>query len=353
MKNKILILLFTMLTLFIWSCDEESPLVPETPVEEEALSKTIGEVTPIFSLKAGNSPEGITIDWFGRMYVSNTRDGGNTNEILKVNKNGSWEVYATLPGSGQVRGLVTDVLGNVYAAFATLDPSNNGVYRIKRNGKVTRLKGSKEIGSPNALTFDLLGNLYATDSYKGQDYEGAVWCYGRRDRKFKILIKDPLLNGVFDPAFGDIPGANGIAFYPPNKLYVANTSQSLISRVTIGNFRNGATIELVKQDLMLSSIDGIAVDIYENIYGVLPGCTLGLGVPPLVKLDMRTGIVTPVVTENSSFDTPTSLAFGRGHGDWGSLFIANAALPYGQPPVAGPGVVKVTVGVLGLGKSAK
>ena len=257
---------------------------------------------------------------------------------------------ATLPGAGQVRGLVTDLFGNIYAAFATANPSNNGVYRIKRNGKVTRLKGSEDIGSPNSLTFDWKGNLYATDSYKGPDFEGAVWYYNSRDRKFKVLIKDQLLNGVFDPAFGDIPGANGIAFYPPNKLYVANTSQGLICRVTIGKFRNGSSIELVKQDPLLTTIDGIAVDIYENIYAVLPGCTLGFGLPPVVKLNIQSGVVTPIVLDNDLFDTPTSLAFGRGWGNWGSIFIANANLPYGQDPVAGPGVVKVKVGVFGLGK---
>ncbi len=33
--------------------------------------------------------------------------------------------------------------------------------------------------------------------------------------------------------------------------------------------------------------------------------------------------------------------------------MTNAALRYGQPPFAGPGVVKVAVGVFGLGKKAQ
>ena len=353
MKNKILILIFALLSLFIWKCADESPLVPETPVEEEVLNKTIGEVTPILSLAPGNSTEGIAIDLRGNMYVSNTRgENRSINEILKFTNNGNWEVYATLPGAGQVRGLVADLFGNIYAAFAD-NPEMKGVYRIGHSRIPVRLKGSEEIGSPNSLTFDWKGNLYATDSYKGLELEGAVWCYNARDRKFNILIKDKLLNGALDPAFGKIPGANGIAFYPPNKLYIANTSQGLICQVTIGKNRNHPIIELVKQDPLLTTIDGIAVDIYENIYGVLPGCTLGFGLPPVVKLDTRSGIVTPIVLDNSLFDTPTSLAFGRGWGNWTSIYIANANLPYGQPPQAGPGVVKVSVGIFGLGKNAE
>jgi hypothetical protein len=73
-------------------------------------------------------------------------------------------------------------------------------------------------------------------------------------------------------------------------------------------------------------------------------------VPPLVKLNPKTGDITPVVNDNTHFDTPTSLAFGKGRGNWGSVYIANAALQYGQPPVAGPGVAKVQLGVFGLSK---
>ena len=372
MKNKILILIFSLLFLFIWSCDEEPPLGPEIPAQEVELDKMVpvGTVTPFLSLAPGNSPEGIAVDWRGKMYISNTigldlylgEVYGDINQVLKVNNDGSYSLYATLPGQGQARGLTTDWRGNIYVAFATPDPNTNGVYIIKKNRQPKRLKGSENIGSPNSLTFDLLGNLYATSSYgEGSPYEGAVWKYDRRGRKFQLFIKHPLLDGAFHPPTGStMPGANGIAFYPPNKLYVANTIQSSISRINIGRFGKEPTIELVKQDyFQLLFVDGIAVDIHENVYGVMPTSTLSNlpidnppppGIPPLVKLNPNTGVITPIVSENTDFDTPTNLAFGRGWGNWGSVYIANAAFEYGQDRLAGPGVVKVKVGVFGLGK---
>ena len=69
-------------------------------------------------------------------------------------------------------------------------------------------------------------------------------------------------------------------------------------------------------------------------------------------LNPNTGVVTPVVAPEAAenFNTPTSLVFGTG-GKWNrkSVFIANAALLYGQPmePWADPGVVEVYVGTKG------
>ncbi len=130
-----------------------------------------------------------------------------------------------------------------------------------------------------------------------------------------------------------------------NKLYVANTRQNSVLLITIEEFENEPTIELVKQDFLFMNIDGIVVDEQENLYGVLPPSTLGaLGappVPPLVKLNTKSGVVSSVVEDNSKFDTPTSLAFGKGEKNQLCIFITNAALQYWQPPMAGPGVVKV------------
>ena len=129
--------------------------------------------------------------------------------------------------------------------------------------------------------------------------------------------------------------------------------QNSISRITIGRKGAAPSIELVKQDPLLMNVDGIAVDVHENIYGVLPSSTLAaIGappVPPLVKVNPNTGEVTPIVTSDGAgdFNTPTSLAFGtRGQRHRKSVFVANAALQYGQPmePWAAPGVVEVYVG---------
>ncbi len=143
MKNKILILLFTFLALFIWSCDEEPTLGPESQEVELSKKVPVGTVTSILNLNKtsnpdlppaapGDSPEGIAIDKRGNMYVSNTRGPDRSiNEILKVHPDGSYYIYASLPGAGHATGIVTDKNGNVYVAFYTEDDlSRNGVYRI-------------------------------------------------------------------------------------------------------------------------------------------------------------------------------------------------------------------------------
>jgi len=326
-------------------------LPPDSLLQNEAFLEedSVRTITPILSLPQGESPEGIAIDYSGNIFISNTKgENRSINEILRVEPNGTSTVFATLPGKGRALGLVTDLRGSIYVAFGTEDSITNGVYRIDRNGIPIHLAGSEQMGFPNSLTFDDLGNLYATDSYKGENFEGAVWCYNKNEKRFKLLIKHPLLDGGVPPNGPPfpLPGANGIAFFPPNKLYVANTKQSSIIRITIGEFGNEPTIELVKKDSLLLNIDGIVVDKHENIYGVLPPSTLGaLGappVPPLVKLDTKSGVVSSVIEDNSKFDTPTSLAF-RKTVNGVNLFITNAALQYGQPPSAGPGVVKVKV----------
>lgn len=321
--------------------------------QSESEESPAGTVTTILSLPHGNSPEGIANDNDGNIYISNTKGVDRSiNEILHLEKNGSHAVFATLPGKGRASGLATDLSGNVYVAFATDDPNTNGVYRIGRDSKPLHLMGSEQMGSPNALTFDNLGNLYVTDSYKGKNFEGSVWRYSKNEQVFKLLIKDPLLDGgvpTEGPQF-PLPGANGIAFFPPNKLYVANTKESSIICITIEELGKKPNAELVKKDFLLMNIDGIAVDKHENIYGVLPPSTLGaIGapkLPPLVKLDTKSGIVSPVIDDNSYFDTPTSLTFGKS-ANVGNLFITNAAFQYGQPQMAGPGVVKVKVDIIG------
>jgi len=361
MKSKILFICVLAAALFIWSCNEKSPVAPDFANQIETLDKRVdvpvGTVTPILSLPTGDSPEGITIDKRGNMYISNTRGVNRSiNEILRVNPDGTSYIYAPLPGPGHAVGLVTDKRGNVYVAFRTSDPSTKGVYRIKRNGTPVRLRGSDGMLGPNALTFDAKGNLYVTSSYgEGSEYEGAIWRFGK-NKMFERWFMDSELDGGFHELSGsDLPGANGIVFYPPNKLYVANTFQSSISRITFGNNGQLPTIDVVKKHpFELMNIDGIAVDVQENIYGVLVPSTLGAPVPPLVMLNPNTKDVTPIVALESAsdFSTPTSLTFATRRGPWNrkSLFIANAALFYGQDlsAWADPGVVEVYVGKPGM-----
>ncbi len=245
---------------------------------------------------------------------------------------------------------MTDPPGRVYAALVTDNPSTQGVYRISKDGlTVERLPGSEQIAFANALTFDDDGNLYVTDSFTGK-----IWQYVAGGT-FTEWLQHPLLEAVPVPGAPiPIPGANGIAFYPPNKLYVANTSQFSITRVYIEDDGSAGAVEsVVPFDFLLFAVDGISVDAHENVYGVLGAAnaeeTGSPPIPPVVKVNALTGTVAPLILDASNFDTPTSLAFGTG-GTWGRkhLYVVNAALfgPVTNGP--GSGVVEVEAAVPGF-----
>jgi len=304
----------------------------------------------VLSLPSGNRPEGIAVDRAGNLFVGNRQVGETTvvNEILRIGLDGTAAVFATLPesspGAQSLLGLTVDPTGTLYAAFASFD-ANHGVWRVSGDGTdIERLPGSEGIGFPNALTFDPRGNLYVTDSVRG-----AIW-RSHRGGAFSPWVEDSLLTPLpADPFGSPLPGANGIAFYPPDILYIANTERSLIASVHIEPDGSAGPVEAVTAPFAVPTVDGIAMDVHGQIHAVLPGFTI-LQVSPLVRIDPVTGVVTPTVidpVDMSRFDTPLSLAFGGGRWDVRTVLVTNGDLPV-VPGGPGPGVVQVDVGVPGF-----
>lgn len=309
-----------------------------------------GMTETILVLPAGNRPEGLAVHPVSGVFVGNRQTGGvlTANEILRIEPDGSSAVFATLPGTRPAAegllGLAVDAAGHVYAALVSFD-GDHGIWRVSRDGSRTDLlPGSSAIGFPNALTFDRIGNLYVTDSFGG-----AVW-RARPGESFTRWFEHELLAPLpFDPFGTPLPGANGIAFFPPDTLYVANTERGLLVKLRIEPDGGAGPAEAVTSAFAVPTIDGIAVDVRGQVYGVLPAFAI-LGVSPLVRIDPARGAVTPIVTDAvdaSAFDTPLSLAFGSGR--WGvkALLVTNGDLPV-IPGGPGPGVIRVKVGVPGF-----
>lgn len=316
-----------------------------------------GMVESVLEFEFPNSPEGIASDRRGNIYVGKRFFEGELltppirSEILKIATNGTVSIFATLPRTENpiaagVLGLATDPRGTVYAAHTTFMPDTQGVYRIARDGsEPERLQGSEGMVFPNALTFDRRGNLYVTDSVVG-----AIWRCGRHGGCELWIQDDALLGPLPEDPFGfPLPGANGIAFFPPNHLYVANTEKSLIAQVDIRRDGSPSLLPWAVANVFIP--DGIAMDARGDIHvAIPPGGSIEPGVSPLVKVDPRTGHVTDTVIglEAFKFNLPTSLTFGQGRRNNRSVFVTNSALFGPIPGFPGPGVVEVGVGVPGF-----
>ena len=145
-----------------------------------------------------------------------------------------------------------------------------------------------------------------------------------------------------DPAIG----ANGIAFVPPNNLYVANTDRALISRIRIRPDGSPAEPRVAAAGFEFWGIDGLAADERGTLHAVIV-VSAALGTAPLVKVDPNTGTITASAAAASAFDLPTSLVFGRGLLDHKSVYVVNSGFfPEGRLEAA-PGVVRIGVGVSG------
>jgi sugar lactone lactonase YvrE len=296
-------------------------------------------ILPLTSLT--DTPEGIAVNDQGDIFLGNRRLDGDQRigEILRITPDHHVSVYATLGRSGPdfnegLAGLAVDARGDLYAAFISHDPATHGVYRIGRRGGIARLPGSAAMLLPDALAFDARGNLYVSDAE-----DGSIWRFPPAGRGARWL-RDPLLA----PQVIGI-GANGVAFVPPASLYVAVTEQNHIVRIPIGNDGSPGRASVAAEGDPLQIIDGVAADVHGDLYAAVVGFTI-VGTNPVVRVDPRTGAMTPMARDPGSFDWPTSLAFGRGPLDHKSLYVVSSGIfPEGRD--AAPGVVRLGIGVAG------
>jgi sugar lactone lactonase YvrE len=298
-----------------------------------------GQVRQVLSLQPLiDMPEGIAVDSRGHIFVSNRRleNGKRVCEILEIARDGTVGVFATLDPAVEdsfaagVTGLAFDARGDLYAALSSFKTRTHGVWRIRRNGDAERLAGSRRMAFANALAFDLQGNLYVTDSI-----DGAVWRFPRQGRG-RVWSRHPLL------APDGLIGANGIAFVPPNSLYVANTDRALIARIQIKADGEAAEPEIAASGFELLTIDGLAADGRGMLHAVI-AASVAFGTAPLVRVNPDTGEIVSSEASAAAFDLPTSLALGRGPLDHKSVFVVNSGIfPEGRPETA-PGIIRVGV----------
>jgi sugar lactone lactonase YvrE len=307
-------------------------------------------------------PEGVAVDKVGNVYVSVNVPGGS-DQIWKFAPSGEESVLVDFGAPGYACGLAVDAVGNVYMARPIVPA--HGVFRVGPDGDAALLPGTEQIIGADALAFDQQGTLYITEIFSGVFSgdpstsvfeQGGIWRIPKGGTA-QLWLRDELLTGL-GPTFFPYPvGANGIGFYH-GALYVNNTDKALVVRVPVRPDGSPGQPEVWKQledvpespfyqsPFLPLMLDGLALDVHGNVYLAVPTRAAIVRINA-ADLSQDTVAVYPDVP----LDAPLSLAFGTGTGERQSLFISNggfSGLFIPGMPWAGPGLVKVEVGIPGL-----
>lgn len=201
-----------------------------------AGSDATGSVNGSGSAATFNTPNGMTIDSSGNLYVT------DSNAIRKITPSGVVATVVTpaqIPGIPAVTqqnfltGVAVDASGSLYVVDA--NAGNNGVYRISSTGTVTTLATSSilnpiQMGSLFGLAVDGVGNAYTGDFNYNSIYKISA------TGSVSILAGAHNIN---QPGFADgatssanFNSPNGLALDASNNLYVADLRNYKIRKVT-------------------------------------------------------------------------------------------------------------------------
>ena len=251
-------------------------------------------------------PEGLTVDSNGVLYA-----GSTTGRITRITPEGHISVFAET-GRG-LAGLATGPQNEIFAAaFNTCEVlaiSQDGVMRVATSG----------LDGPNAIVFDRF-------------QRPLVSAIGLGGRPQVALIE---FDGTYQTLTREIPSPNGMAFGPDGMLYVADTFQNRVVRMSQTDDGELSTPELYASGLGFP--DGIAFDDQGDLFVASAGQVL-------VVVREEAPDARPFVV-SGELAGPASLAFGFGTDrDRSRLYFTN----YGYPVLgSGTSVASVKVGISG------
>jgi sugar lactone lactonase YvrE len=265
-------------------------------------------------------------------------------EIWRIRPNGEETLLLSIPATNAF-GLAVDARGNVYATYAF--SAAQGVYKISKDGSSYRIPGTENILWANALAFDERGNLYVTDTWNGEIWRVTL------GGSAQLWIQHTLLYGLVPGDLGKVPdyppiGANGIQYWRGG-LYVANTEKGLLVYVPILRHGDAGTPRVVAGDI--DKVGGTEGKLYGldgitlDVHGNVYGASVLLS--QVVKINPVNGKVQVILTAADGLSNPASLAFGTGKHDRETLFFTNFSVI--DPSLGfGPAVLKLGVCVPGF-----
>ncbi|MBI1789940.1 MAG: hypothetical protein HYR60_20615, partial [Acidobacteria bacterium] len=202
-----------------------------------------------------SSPGALAVDADGTLYIADT---GN-NRVRGVSPEG---VIRTIAGTGafqgfqggrtgradetpigRPRGLAVDSGGDVYISCQAFGSGLGLVYRVSRDGAIRKIAGNVDPNNPSpgtpaeqtrllnpaGLAIDVVGNLYIAESARISRVtpEGKISIVVGRDERVGFY-------GDSGPALvADVNGPLGIALDETGNLYIADTNNHRIRRVTL------------------------------------------------------------------------------------------------------------------------
>jgi sugar lactone lactonase YvrE len=298
-----------------------------------ASAQTHVDVLVALDESAGQNPEGIAIDHQGTIFVSVSPLG----DLWRI-PSGSDEpqpfghVDGIVPGRDfGLLGLAVDTVGNVYGAVQSADPDVNGVWRFDRgSGDATRLPGTAQIVVPNGLAFDKRGNLFVTGSINGE-----VWVIPWGGSA-ELFLQDERLTG--NGSLGVFVGVNGIAIHH-HTMWLTNTERRTLLMAPIGA---PSALSVVANFPEGETPDGLALDVHRNVWVTLNASNSIGRVSPSGSIS--------IVAAGDPLDFPSSVAFGKSHGQKKTLFGVNFSISenLGLPAGEGPSVFSLQAGTPGV-----
>lgn len=275
-----------------------------------------------FTTPYGSFAESMALGPDGYLYVSHTTwgDDTNTGTIERVSPLGgtrSTVVDDFDVDSGLLAGVGFDARGRLYAAVATFSADRPPcVARLGSNGALGCVL-TLPVGSfPNGLAFHD-NYLYVTDAGLG-----AVWRFnteGPAQTQTQPWLKAPYLA----PLSAEGLGPDGIAFRG-STLYITHYDRGAILQVVVLPNGSPGPLRTLTVNPALVSADGIAVDLFGNIWVTVNGPGTGR-----LAVVLPSGRVFVLANQPSWLDYPTQPVFTS---PW-SLFISNGSYDNGAPSI--------------------
>jgi sugar lactone lactonase YvrE len=296
------------------------------------------KVVITFDPTLGQLPESMTADEHGNLYASNI-----SGAIQKIDpQTQAFVTVATvpLPAGASLTGIKIGPDGLIYVASANFAPDPDGafVWRVSpQSGDVHLFASLDANGFPNDLVFQDDGTLLVTDPFLAQ-----IWKIDPAGHA-SVWLSDALFAGdPAAPAFGAHAfGVDGIAFdHNKRNLYVGNVDFGRLMRIPVED-HCAPRIEVVVEDPALKGIDGIAIDRRGTIFAAV-------NAQDSIATVAKDGAIS-VIAQGSPLDGPSSFAFGTGHQDKQTLYIANFAITrFLTGQTSHPGILSLPVQVPGL-----